>query len=734
MKEFSLYRSDEQQNRHNIFYRHAITVKDLSDLKAVAEWDHTGFKHKNSQRNNKNFESTNVFIADIDNSNVSQSSYLDAEKIIELFKDLKFYLIPSKNHNIDKAVTKSVLALDTNGNKIIDEKGKPKREKKTIIEPARPKYHLYFPLSKQFDDYDEIRLLYKNVLDDNPFLDGSLKDPGRYIDSNYTNPNKDDCYVNDGKWFIDDKWDYEVKPKEASKWSKPENYVGIAQGTEGRNNVLLSKAGHLLAKKWTQDMIKAYLTELNKTYQPPVEDEELRRIIEFVATGVDDDGQAAYEYMLEHYSYITLGGQSYVMEDGNLSKIKLIGTARNEFAGVKLYDFNKKNFVDAFDKWKESPDIKRYTDTVFDDKWDGDVSPIGFRKYNQWKGWRVKPDKSKSCDLFYDLLYRIICNENDNEYNYLLNWFAHIIQNPTEKLYHQSCIALKGTKGVGKGTVAKCIKELFHPDNFLETAKREDLFSRFNGSLLGKVFVFGDEVDWPGDKVSDGIFKDLITNDNLRLEKKYQDTIDTKNACRFMLSTNNDWVVPITDDERRYVIFEVSNAERKNIPYFISVYNQFKNGGAAKFLADMMERDIEDVDWTIQPKNNVYKHQKKYNYDVVQQYIDYSVERIREGVKHGYPAVQSEEMSFWKYNGRFTFRTVSFTTNEIYDDFCNFRDRFGNKSDKAYPIQMQEFIHKFKRHLDLPSFRIMRKIHNKVHYYDIPARMILFNWFKKRSS
>jgi hypothetical protein len=368
---------------------------------------------------------------------------------------------------------------------------------------------------------------------------------------------------------------------------------------------------------------------------------------------------------------------------------------------------------------------------VFDDKYIVKPDLLGLRKYNQWRGWAVEPNSDGDCSLFYDLLFRIICNKRQNEYEYFLNWLAHMYQNPTEKLQHQTAIALRGEKGIGKGTACTALRMTFNFANFLQTAQRNDLFSKFNGALLGKVLVFGDEIDWPGDKIAEGLFKDLITSSDLRIEEKFMKAYVTKNCCRFILATNEDWAVPVGEGERRYVVFEPSNEEKGNISYFKSIIEQMRDGGAGKFLYDMLNRDISQVDWTDQPRNDAFVAQREQGMNIVERFVLASVSSIDEEVTSWNEANSDpiKPYSIVRFLGREDDGYISIKREEAFKCFSIFSKNYAYPSERNYPISSDKFQEQFRKILfNGKNWHDAKKMRNGTDYYHLSTEQLTSRW------
>lgn len=173
--------------------------------------------------------------------------------------------------------------------------------------------------------------------------------------------------------------------------------------------------------------------------------------------------------------------------------------------------------------------------------------------FNLWKGFPIPPVEG-NCSVFIDFLWHDICGENEENFQFLLTFFAHLVQCPGDK--PGVALVLKGFKGVGKDTAILLLRALVGI-HFAYATCTEDILSKFNTLLAQALLVHLEEATWGGDTRAAKKFQGLITSETIRVEPKGIDAYTTPNFARFLLSTNDDWAVPAGgDDERRYGIIE----------------------------------------------------------------------------------------------------------------------------------------------------------------------------------
>ena len=103
---------------------------------------------------------------------------------------------------------------------------------------------------------------------------------------------------------------------------------------------------------------------------------------------------------------------------------------------------------------------------------------------------------------------------------------------------------------------------------------------------------------WAADKKGEGVLKALITEPKLQLEAKFRDPIMVDNRLRIIVASNNDWAVPTGIGDRRWFVLNVANTyagtEHRN--YWIALYAEIDNGGAAAMFHDLLAMDLSGFD------------------------------------------------------------------------------------------------------------------------------------------
>lgn len=120
------------------------------------------------------------------------------------------------------------------------------------------------------------------------------------------------------------------------------------------------------------------------------------------------------------------------------------------------------------------------------------------------------------------------------------------------------------------------------------------LVSEFNGWALGKLFIFVDEASWGGDKQGEGALKGLITEPKIAYQFKGVDQQMGDNFCRAGFASNEEWTIPATKDERRFMVLDVNDDKIGDVKYWDKLRDWlYKEGGKEKFMGWLMKREIK---------------------------------------------------------------------------------------------------------------------------------------------
>jgi hypothetical protein len=208
--------------------------------------------------------------------------------------------------------------------------------------------------------------------------------------------------------------------------------------------------------------------------------------------------------------------------------------------------------------------------------------------YNLWQGFDVEPVQGDWSRMKHLILW-VICNGNKLLFQFVVFWMARAVQEPGTQ--GEVAIVLQGGRGTGKGTFANWFGRLFG-QHYMYLTNAKHLTGNFNAHLRDAVVVFADEAFFAGDKSHASVLKGLITDPFITIEAKYKNAVMAQNVVHLLMASNDDWIVPAGEDERRFCVIDVSSCRQQNHAYFQPIHNQMENGGLAAMLYDLQQLDL----------------------------------------------------------------------------------------------------------------------------------------------
>ena len=195
-------------------------------------------------------------------------------------------------------------------------------------------------------------------------------------------------------------------------------------------------------------------------------------------------------------------------------------------------------------------------------------------EFNLFTGWKIELENNledytldmNHADPFLRHVKQVFCRGNDEHFDYLINWFASIIQNPDKKT--GVVVVLKSEKeGTGKGLVIDVLfgNGIFGEQSYSQVKNIEGLIGKFNSNLMNKQFVNADEVSMNKKEANE--VKNMVTDPYMHFEKKGLDKIRLKNFMNFVFTSNNEYCVNLNNSDRRYFILDVDDSNANDQSY-----------------------------------------------------------------------------------------------------------------------------------------------------------------------
>jgi hypothetical protein len=247
-------------------------------------------------------------------------------------------------------------------------------------------------------------------------------------------------------------------------------------------------------------------------------------------------------------------------------------------------------------------------------------------KVNTFFGYNVTPEldynqdevSSAAVSTVIDYITDVICQNDHGLTDWVLDWIADIVQNPSDK--PGTCLVLYSTaRGVGKSTLFILLRSILGA--LAQNLPHDFLTRKFNHQLAYCLLGFIDDISYQVKKDA-ATMRTLITSEYRYVEKKGKDGNDMRDCTRYLITSNHKHIVDIdsVNGERRYTIIEMkdkfpiegspsSQASRSALSakkkYFDSLYSTI-NQYAPAILAYFLQRTIKS-DLRYMYKTGIYE-------------------------------------------------------------------------------------------------------------------------------
>jgi len=303
----------------------------------------------------------------------------------------------------------------------------------------------------------------------------------------------------------------------------------------------------------------------------------------------------------------------------------------------------KEAFINLKCSVREDPDDEsKITEQQMIPKWMNDINR---REYERivWAPWTLKKPKGGSTEfntfLGFNHLYdpefivdenkinpwvfhieNVLADEDKNVSEYLLNWLAHLVQKPSQKIGIN--IVIKSVRGgAGKDTFLDFFRDYVLGSEFTESHNDIDsLFKNFNSQAQKCVLTLLSEVGGGGAAYKNhNKLKDITTRKWQRIEKKGIDAYDTRDYNNYWMYSNDDWIVKMDETDRRNLAISCSTkyvglGDHKT-DYFNNLYAHSNEECGEHFFQYLCQRDISDFYPRDIPNTEWMNAMREKNYD-----------------------------------------------------------------------------------------------------------------------
>tara|TARA_R110000824_G_scaffold387325_1_gene582568 strand:+ start:1483 stop:4167 length:2685 start_codon:yes stop_codon:yes gene_type:complete len=304
----------------------------------------------------------------------------------------------------------------------------------------------------------------------------------------------------------------------------------------------------------------------------------------------------------------------YIILDKTLEgdDIWYLKKATNVKEHYKCFTFKDKTCkgqkINIFEKWIENINRREVRKIGFNPK---DINDPDI--FNLWKGYKISKSEADTYneeDAFPILehLLKRWCSNKPEVYEYVMNYLAHIIQKPYQK--SGVVLTLKSDEGAGKGLILNHLSAIIGESHYVQINNIDQLIGSFNGIGEAKILVNLDEAFWGGDKKKEGIVKNIITENKINVNKKNKEAYTIDDYANYIISSNNEWMIGVSEGSRRYYALELENGLAGIVSEeLMEIINPILNTPSGAFAKVLYNRDISNYNPRIFTKTKLLQEQ-----------------------------------------------------------------------------------------------------------------------------
>ena len=315
------------------------------------------------------------------------------------------------------------------------------------------------------------------------------------------------------------------------------------------------------------------------------------------------------EFMNERHAFFRSTGECFTFEEDGLLRQK---------SETFMKDMSNKTFtiddkeIDPAKIWLTNIDRRDIKELIFD--------PSGKcerQQYNLWCGFDYA--NTGECDIskiqhVLDHIYNIWADGNEKTYNYIIGWFARMLQTPWDK--NGICLVLKSIPGVGKTSVVDLFNKIIGKKYSISLSNFKLILGDFNGDAEGKILVNLNETGMWYDKKMAGAFKEFITDSHITINQKNIKSYTINNYANCIITTNEDHIVGISAKDRRFNIIQCSDKL-----YDDDYYDKLRNTDIQELANYFYNVDISNYNPRKYDCSELFKEQQELSFNSVELFV-----------------------------------------------------------------------------------------------------------------
>lgn len=184
---------------------------------------------------------------------------------------------------------------------------------------------------------------------------------------------------------------------------------------------------------------------------------------------------------------------------------------------------------------------------------------------------------------FVDLV-KDVCDDDEEAYNHVFSYLAHLIQFPGERINH--ALVIQGQQGIGKDSIYLAMEKVLGQQN-CGIVTLQQVESQFNTWAFGKQLIVFSEMLASGRRSVYNKCKNYVTDPVLEVNTKHLAVQKIPNRANYIFFTNYKHALSIDPSDRRMWVW-YSKMTPKSPDYYIRFYNWLNNKMSANALLDFL--------------------------------------------------------------------------------------------------------------------------------------------------
>ncbi|MGD8615835.1 MAG: DUF5906 domain-containing protein [Gammaproteobacteria bacterium] len=215
------------------------------------------------------------------------------------------------------------------------------------------------------------------------------------------------------------------------------------------------------------------------------------------------------------------------------------------------------------------------------------VPEDGIQKLNLWNRHKITPMEG-DISAFLEHIEYLFEGEPEAK-DYFLDWMAHVVQHPDIKILVAPLLI--GGQGIGKSVIGAIMRGVLGFRN-VTTVENSELQGAYNEWMRHTALVVIEELVALGRTETMNKRKWLITEREVRINRKYLPVIPMPNRANFLFFSNHTNAAKLENDDRWYFV-HVSEARPLQAEYYARLWGSVKSpDGIAAIAHYLHARDL----------------------------------------------------------------------------------------------------------------------------------------------